>query len=622
MANSHHLRENLPGLWRIARYFWPHARKHTGLIAASVLALFAEVGLRLLEPWPLKFVFDHILSSGPRDHLPFFSRLEGIEPITLLTIAVIAVIVITSLRALASYWQTIGFAQLGNRVLRKVRSQLYRHVQYLSLSFHTRAKTGDLVTRVINDVAMLQDVAVTALMPTLAKVFIVSGMAALMFWMNWQLALLALSVLPLFWLRSTTLTRRIREVARKQRRQEGAMAATATESITAIKTVQALSLEETFAETFSGQSERNLKDDVKGKRLIATLERTVDVIIALATALVLWQGTRLVLRGAVSAGDLLVFLAYLKSVYRPIQDFAKYTGRLAKATAAGERVIELLERVPDVRDIPGAVRAPAFRGRVQFEGVGFAYEAGHPVLKHVDLDVAPGRRVAIVGPSGSGKSTLVSLVLRLYDAQQGRVLIDGQDVRQFTLESLRSQISVVLQDNILFAASVQDNIAFGLPGASFEQVEQAAHLANAHEFIAALPEGYQTVLGERGVTLSHGQRQRIAIARAAIRRAPILILDEPTTGLDAKNEFIVTEALERLFHERTTFVITHDLRQALTADQIVYLEAGGVAERGDHQQLLQLDGRYAALLRLQTFSAGDSAAPLHALGTGRQTTRP
>jgi ATP-binding cassette subfamily B protein len=622
MKRTRHLRGNLPGLWRIARYFWPHTRQYVGLIAGATGALLVEVGLRLLEPWPLKFVFDRILSGHPRQDLPFIRYLEGQNPITLLTGAAVAVIVITGLRAVASYWQTIGFAQLGNRVLRKVRAQLYRHVQYLSLSFHTSAKTGDLVTRVINDVAMLQDVAVTALMPTLAKLLIVSGMAALMFWMNWQLALLALSVLPLFWLRTITLTRRIREIARKQRQQEGAMAATATESISAIRTVQALALEETFAQTFSSESERNLKDDVKGKRLMATLERTVDVIIALATALVLWQGTRLVLRGAVSAGDLLVFLAYLKSVYRPIQDFARYTGRLAKATAAGERVIELLDRVPDVRDVPEAVRAPAFRGRIQFEGVSFAYETDRWVLDRIDLDIAPGQRVAIVGPSGTGKSTLLSLILRLYDPPKGRVLIDGQDLRQFTLESLRSQIGVVLQDNILFAATVQDNIAFGLPGATADDVEQAARLANAHEFIKALPLGYQTVVGERGVTFSHGQRQRIAIARAAIRRAPILLLDEPTTGLDALNESTVNAALRMLFQDRTTFVVTHDMKQAATAHQIVYLENGRVIEQGDHRQLLQLNGRYAAVYRRQILSTGETSVPVRDLDPGRPATRP
>src|SRR6266576_1067196 len=309
------LQKSLPGLWRILAYFWPHVRQYRLLIAGSLVALLAEVGLRLLEPWPLKLVFDHVIKTGSNvQHSPaLLSRFENVDSATLLALAAAAVVVITGLRALASYWQTIGFAQIGNRVLRKVRSELYRHVQYLSLSFHTRAKAGDLVVRVISDVGMLQDVIVTALIPTIAKVLIVASMVGLMFYLNWQLALIAVSVFPLFWLRTVTLTHRIREVAQKQRRQEGAMAASAAESINAIRTVQALSLEETFAKTFSSESERSLKEDVKGKRLSATLERTVDVIIAVATAVVLWQGTRLVLRGAISSGDLLVFLAYLKS---------------------------------------------------------------------------------------------------------------------------------------------------------------------------------------------------------------------------------------------------------------------------------------------------------------------
>ena len=611
MSPPENLQKSLPGLWRILAYFWPHVRHYRWLIAGALFALFAEVGLRLLEPWPLKFVFDHIIGSGSKHGPTTLRSLESFEPATLLALAALAVVAITGLRAAASYWQTIGFAQIGNRALAKVRAQLYRHVQYLSLSFHTKARTGDLVVRMMNDVGMLQDVAVTALFPLLAKVFIVAGMMGLMFWMRWQLALIAVAVFPLFWLRSITVGRRIREVARQQRRREGAMAATFAESISAIKTVQALSLEESFARAFSAQSEKSLKQDVRGKRLSASLERSLDVVIAVATALVLWYGTLLVLRREVTAGELLVFLAYLKSAYRPVQDFAKYTSRLGKASAAGERVIDLLERVPDVRDLPGAVRAPGFAGRVQFDQVSFAYERGQPLLEDIRLDVHPGQKVALVGPSGGGKTTLISLLLRLYDPVQGRVQLDGRDIRDFTLESLRSQISVVLQDNVLFAAAVRENIGCSAPGASNADIETAARLANAHEFIAALPQGYDTILGERGVTLSQGQRQRIAIARAALRRAPILILDEPTTGLDKNNETSVLQALDRLDSHRTTFLITHNLSQAVDFDLILYLESGRIVERGTHAELMRAGGRYAAMHRIGT--AGQSLQPARAV---------
>jgi ATP-binding cassette subfamily B protein len=470
----------------------------------------------------------------------------------------------------------------------------------LSLHFHTKARSGDLVARVISDVGQLRDVVVTAALPLCANILILFGMLGVMLYVNWQLALLALVTAPLFVLSTIRLGKRIKEVARAQRKREGMIAATASESIHAIKVVQALSLEDTFNQAFRNYNQKSLKDGVKGTRLAAKLERTVDVFIALSTALVLWYGTQLVLRGELSTGWLVVFLSYLKNAFKPTRDLAKYAGRLAKASASGERIIDLLQQEPDIRDLPEAVDAPRFRGAVRFENVSFSYEPSQLVLQNVELAVEPAQLVAIVGPSGNGKSTLVSLLLRLYDPQQGGVLIDGRDIRSFTLASLRAQISVVLQENVLFAASVRDNIAYGAPEASDAEIERAARLANAHDFILALPEGYNTVLSERGASLSGGQRQRIAIARAAVRNAPLLVLDELTTGLDEENEQIVVEAIERLARGRTTFAITHNLDMATRADLVVYLEDRQIVERETHAELMARDGRYAGLYRLQT----------------------
>ena len=598
-AHRRTLRESLPGLGRIVGHFWPLIRNQRLLIAGSFAALFTEVVLRVLEPWPLKFIFDQVLGVH-RARAPGGGAIfDGIEPATLLVLAIAALLVITGLRALVDYATRIGFALAGNRVLTAARNQVYRHLQRLSMSFHTKAKSGDLLLRVMSDIGTIKDATVTAALPLVANVLVLAGMLGMMFWVHWQLALLALASVPVFWLGTVFFGRRIQEAARKQRKREAAMAAGAAETIGGIKTVQALCLEEALADAFVRRNKSSLKQDVKGARLSAALGRTIGFLIAASTALVLWYGAHLVLSGQLTPGDLLVFLAYLKSGFRPVQDFAKQTGRLAKASAAGERVIQLLEQIPDVADLPGAVPAPAFQGTVRFDGVTFAYEPAQSVLKKIDFEVKAGQQVALIGPSGIGKSTLVNLLLRFYDPVAGRVLVDGADIRQYTLSSLRAQISVVLQDTFLFAASVRENIAFGAPGASSEAIEAAALLANAHDFILGLPQGYDTMLGERGVTLSGGQRQRIAIARAAVRQAPILLLDEPVTGLDEESERAILEALDRVAQRQTTFFITHDLKLAAQADRIFYLEQGEVLEQGSHAELIEASGRYAALFKLQ-----------------------
>ncbi|HMF13416.1 MAG TPA: ABC transporter ATP-binding protein, partial [Gemmataceae bacterium] len=454
---------------------------------------------------------------------------------------------------------------------------------------------------------MLKQVTVNGALPLLANLLIVLSMVGLMFWMHWKLALLALSTLPLLWYWTASFVHRVQKAGRKMRQREAAMAATAAETVGAIKLIQALSLEGLFTRLFCRQNLESQKQDIKASRLSAALGRTVGFLIATSTALVLWYGGSLVVAGEMTPGELLVFLAYLRSAAKPMQEFGKYTGRIAKATGAGERVLDLMDRIPEVRDLPTAVAAPPLEGAVRFEGVRFAYEPDQRVLEHIDFEVGAGRRVALVGPSGIGKSTLANLLLRLYDPQEGRVLIDGRDIREYTLASLRSQISVVLQDTLLFAASVRDNIGYGAPDAGSEAIEEAARLANAHEFIEALPQGYDTILGERGVTLSGGQRQRLAIARAALRKSPILILDEPTTGLDEENERAVLEALERLAQGRTTFIISHDLQLAARAGLVLYLENGRVLEHGSPEKLISGDGRYATLYRQQVGAPSQAA---------------
>lgn len=621
----------LPGLRRIVLRFAPYLRRERPLIAGSVGALLTVTALRLLEPWPLKFVIDRLVGAGtfsPRAAAPvhaapveaapasaaaasdvgLLAELMTMSTSHLIPACALALVLIVGLKAGAEYLTSIGFSLVGNRVMTAVREDLFRHLQRLSLGFHVRRRAGDLTLRLLGDVGMLKETLVTAALPLLASVLVLLGMVIVMLLLNWRLALVALLPLPLLWLSGQRISRRIRDASRTQRSRESAMAASAAESLTAIRTVQAMGLEQQVAAGFSGANRKSLRDGVKAGRLAAALERSVDVLVAGATALVLWYGANEVLRGKLTPGDLLVFLTYFKNSMRPARDYAKYSGRLAKASAAGERIIELLDEEPAVRDRADARAAPPLSGQIRFEQVSFAYGPVEPsVLNELDLEVRAGEHLAITGASGAGKSTITSLLLRLYDPDRGRITVDGHDIRDLTLASLRQQIDLVPQDTVLFAASLHDNIALAAGReVSRDEVEQAARLANAHDFIERLPEGYDTVIGERGATLSNGQRQRIAVARAALRQGPLLVLDEATVGLDMENTVLVTEALARLAHGRTCLVITHDLGFAARADRIVHLEGGQIAEAGDHASLMARNGRYAALWRLQQ---GDAAAP-------------
>ncbi|MFZ3583779.1 ABC transporter ATP-binding protein [Loktanella sp. DJP18] len=600
MSRPDNLSDSLPGLRRVMARLTPYMRPHRVMLAGSMAGLIAATLMKLLEPWPLKFVIDAVVPSAST------TAASTLDPMTLLALCAVGLLAIVALKALFQYLATIGFALVGNRVLTAVRADLFRHLQALSLGFHTRARGGDLTMRLIGDVGMLKETAVTAALPLLASVLVLVGMVGVMLWLDWQLALLALSPLPILWLISQRATVKIRDISRKQRKRQGELAATSTETMAGIRSVQALGLEESLSTTFSGANDSDMKAGVKGKKLSAGLERSVDVLTGIGLAIVLWFGTLQVLNGRITPGDLLIFVSYLKQTFRPVREYAKYTARLAKAAAAGERVVLLLDEVAEVRDAPGAIAAPALRGAIAFQDVRFRYAADAPAtLDGVSVALEEGTSVAITGPSGVGKSTFASLILRLYDPENGLIRIDGHDLRALTIRSLRSQIGFVAQDPLILRGTIAENIALGAGRTvTPKEIAAAARLADAHDFIMAQSQGYDTLVAERGATLSAGQRQRIAIARTALRNAPILILDEPTVGLDRKSEEAVGTALWRLARGRTTLLVTHDLALAARADRVLVLDGGAIVEDGAPQTLIRAGGRFAALHARQQGDAG------------------
>ncbi|MCA9063585.1 MAG: ABC transporter ATP-binding protein [Planctomycetaceae bacterium] len=588
-------RSGPPGLLTL---LLPGLRLQPGRIAIAVGCLLGSVVLRIVEPWPLRFVIDlFTAANGNPDGTIVLSDMRGLSVPEVITLAAVSLVVIASLRALADFHRTLQFSIAGNRVVTDLRARVYEHIQELSPSFHQRARGGDLTLRLIGDLNMMKDVAVSAALPLLFSCLLLIGMSGVMLVMNWRLGLIVLCVFPAFWLIALRGSRRIHQSAGKQRRREGALAATAAEVLSAVQSVQAMDIGKAFSGHFKANNADSHREGVRTSRLTAGLERSVDVMIAVASAVVLWQASHLVLSGQLTPGELIVFLSYLKRGFKPLQDFAKYTGRLSKAMAAADRIGDLMAEQPEVTNAPDATQAPKLCGEIRFEHVTFSYAAGTPVISDLSLTIPSGMHLAVVGPSGVGKSTLLNLLLRLYDPERGRVLIDQCDIRNWTLASLRQQMSIVLQDNVVFAATVRDNIAIAAADATDEQVQEAARIAMADAFIRSLPDGYETELGERGVNLSQGQRQRLAIARAALRQSPILLLDEPTSSLDPVHREKVAAALRQATEGRTSIVITHDMQLAGQCDQILFMNVDGDTDLGTHEELLSRCEGYAQACR-------------------------
>jgi subfamily B ATP-binding cassette protein MsbA len=581
---------------RITDVLYPH----WATLSLAFLAVIGESVTDILDPWPLKIVFDHVFGSKRMPGwLAGIVGYIGTDKFSILNFAVLAVIVIATFGAISSYFEKYLTTSVGQWVMHDLRRVLYSHIQKLSLSYHDQKRTGDLISRVTSDIDAVQSLISNVLLGMLVNLLTLLGMMLVMLYLNWVFTLIALVVAPGLFLVVYHFTHRIKQASRAMRRQEGEVVNVLEEVLSSIRVVKAFAREDYEQARFERESRESVEKALLARNVKAKLPPLVEIIVACGTCLVLWYGARLVLSGALTSGELLVFLLYLGKMYKPMRELSKMTDTISKASVGWERIREVLENEKQVLDLPGAKPAPRFKGKIEFDHVSFSYEANQRVLNDVSLRIAPGQLAALVGPTGAGKTTIASLLPRFYEPTSGEIRIDGTDIRRFQQKSLREEISFVLQETLLFRATVAENIAYGKPNATQEEIVRAAKLANADEFIDRMPDGYDTMIGERGVTLSGGQRQRVTIARAIIRNSPILILDEPSAGLDAASEKLVFDALENLMEGRTSIVIAHRLATVRRADVIFVIDQGRVVEHGTHDELLASGGLYSHLYELQ-----------------------
>ena len=590
---------------RLTRFLFRFSEGHRHLFVLTLLMLAVEAVASVFKAYPIGYLVDYLRGNRPDLWFPGIVS-PRISTTALLTAAIIG---LAALDSLGDSLAEIFVARGGRRLGYNMRLTLYSHVQRLSLAFHNRRRTGDMLRRVTSDIEQVERFVVESVSDIAGSVLVLIGTLAFLLFHSWEVALLAAVLVPILSLVSHHFSRRIVVTARRQRAQEGELASAAQEMLTSIPVVQTFGQSRYEQERFAQLSHKAMLAALESVGLEARFGWVVGVLQAVSISAVVWVGIWLVSRQALSVGTLVLFIILIQNMFKPTRRIIKQWATIGKVRASVERVAEVLARRPSVSDSPAAKDAPPFRGELDFRHVSFAYRLDPEdrtsetpndslsgmVLDDVSFHVRPGEVVALVGPSGAGKSTIAQLIPRLYDPHEGEVRIDGSDIRSFTLDSLRRQVSLVLQDTVLFQGTVAHNIGYGRAGATRDEIVAAAVQADAHEFIEKMPDGYDTELSERATNLSGGQRQRIAIARALVRNAPILILDEPTTGLDAESSHVVLHALRRLMAGKTTIIISHDLELIRSADHIMVIRDGRIEQTGRHDELLREGGLYEAL---------------------------
>jgi ATP-binding cassette subfamily B protein len=571
-------------LGQVFRRFWPDARPYRRWLALSFVFVILGPAIQAAEIYIFKLVIDDVLV--PRHFGPFLWIALGYLGLTIVG-------------GIVDFFDDYLSTWVGERFLLELRTGFFRHLQGLSLDFFERRRLGDVISRLTGDISSIEDLVLSGVVDGCSYVIRLVVFAGALFFLRWDMALASLVVGPLFGFAARRFSRLIKQASRERRRRSGSISAVAEESLGNTMLVQAYNRQDTEAERFRRESVGSFAATMASTRLKALFGPLIDVIELLGAMVVLGMGVWELTAGRLSLGGLLVFLTYLSQLYSPIRGLSRLTNSFYSASAAAERIIEFLDQRPSVVERANARRIGRARGAVEFSGVGFRYPEGErDAISDVSFSVSPGETLALVGPSGAGKSTIAKLLLRLYDPTAGRIELDGVDLSALQIQSLRENIAVLLQETLVFDGTVRENIAYGLPGATEGDIVAAAVQADADEFIRALPEGYDTPVGQRGRRLSGGQRQRLAVARALVRDAPVLILDEPTTALDPGSGRRILEPLRRLMDGRATIVISHNLLTVQEASSIVYLDGGAITERGTHAELAAAGGSYARLFSL------------------------